>query len=69
MLQYFSLSISDSEKLAGFTKYNSLLITFKTEVFDGNSYTSAFSKTKSFEFYLVLVDHGEPLIFIKNRKN
>ena len=44
-----SISIAEHEKLVGFTTYNSLLITFNTNVYDGSTYTSSFSKTKSLE--------------------
>ena len=44
-----SISIAEREELVGFTTYNSLLITFITNVYDGSTYTSSFSKSKSFE--------------------
>ncbi len=44
-----SISIAEREKLVGFTTYNSLLITFITNVYDGSTYTLSFSKSKSFE--------------------
>ena len=44
-----AISIAEREKLVGFTTYNSLLITFDTNVYDGSSYTSSFSKSKSLE--------------------
>ena len=44
-----SLSIKESEKLVGFTTYNSLIITFSTEIYEGSSYSYSFSKTKSIE--------------------
>ena len=44
-----SVSIAEREKLVGFTTYNSLLITFITNVYDGSTYTLSFSKSKSFE--------------------
>ena len=44
-----SISIVEHEKLVGFTTYNSLLITFDTNVYDGSTYTLSFSKSKSLE--------------------
>ncbi|MDC3017613.1 flagellar assembly protein T N-terminal domain-containing protein [Paracoccaceae bacterium] len=44
-----SISVSEREKLVGFTTFNSLLITFDTNVYDGSTYTSSFSKSKSLE--------------------
>jgi len=44
-----SISIVEHEKLVGFTTYNSLIITFDTNVYDGSTYRSSFSKSKSFE--------------------
>ena len=44
-----AISIAEREKLVGFTTYNSLLITFDTNIYDGSSYTSSFSKSKSLE--------------------
>lgn len=44
-----AISIAEREKLVGFTTYNSLLITFDTNVYDGSTYTSSFSKSKSLE--------------------
>ena len=44
-----AISIAELEKLVGFTTYNSLLITFDTNVYDGSTYTSSFSKSKSLE--------------------
>ncbi len=44
-----SISIAEREKLVGFTTFNSLLITFDTNVYDGSTYTSSFSKSKSLE--------------------
>jgi len=44
-----SLTITDREKLVGFTTYNSLEITFKTEIFDGSTYSLSSSNTKSIE--------------------
>ena len=44
-----AISIAEREKLVGFTTYNSLLITFDTKVYDGSTYTSSFSKSKSLE--------------------
>ena len=44
-----AISIAEREKLVGFTTYNSLLITFNTNVYDGSTYTSSFSKSKSLE--------------------
>ena len=52
-----SISIAEREKLVGFTTYNSLLITFNTNVYDGSTYTSSFSKSKSLE---VLFSSGGP---------
>ena len=43
------ISIAEREKLVGFTTYNSLLITFDTNVYDGSTYTSSFSESKSLE--------------------
>jgi len=44
-----SLSISEREKLVGFTTYNSLVINFRTEIFDGSTYSLSSSKSKSIE--------------------
>ena len=44
-----AISIAEREKLVGFTTYNSLLITFDTNVYDGSTYTSSFSESKSLE--------------------
>ena len=44
-----SLAITEREKLVGFTSYNSLVITFSTEIFDGNTYSLSSSKSKSIE--------------------
>ena len=44
-----SISITEREKLVGFTTYNSLIITFNTEVYEGSSYSFSFSKNKSME--------------------
>ena len=44
-----AISIAEREKLVGFTTYNSLLITFDTKVYDGSTYSLAFSKSKSTE--------------------
>ena len=44
-----SLTIAEREKLVGFTTYNSLEITFNTEIFDGSTYSLSFSETKSIE--------------------
>ena len=44
-----AISIAEREKLVGFTTYNSLIITFDTNVYDGSTYTSSFSKSKSLE--------------------
>ena len=44
-----SISITEREKLVGFTTYNSLIITFKTEVYEGSSYSFSFAKNKSME--------------------
>ena len=44
-----SISIAEREKLVGFTTYNSLLIAFDTNIYDGSTYTSSFSKSKSIE--------------------
>ena len=44
-----AISIAEREKLVGFTTYNSLLITFDTNIYDGSTYTSSFSKSKSLE--------------------
>tara|TARA_S200000501_G_scaffold342268_1_gene352257 strand:- start:5 stop:1141 length:1137 start_codon:yes stop_codon:yes gene_type:complete len=44
-----SISIAASKKLVGFTSYNSLIITFKTEIYEGSTYSFSFSKSKSIE--------------------
>ena len=44
-----SISITERKKLVGFTTYNSLMIKFNTEVYEGSSYSFSFSKTKSIE--------------------
>ncbi len=44
-----SLSIAEREKLVGFTTYNSLVITFSTEIFDGRTYSLSSSESKSIE--------------------
>lgn len=44
-----SISISEHQKFIGFTTYNSLTITFKTDVYEGNSYSFSFSESKSIE--------------------
>ena len=44
-----SISITEREKLVGFTTYNSLIITFNTEVYEGSSYSFSFAKNKSME--------------------
>ena len=44
-----SISITEHEKLVGFTTNNSLIIKFNTEVYEGSSYSLSFSKTKSIE--------------------
>ena len=44
-----SISISERQKLVGFTSYNSLIITFNTEIYEGSSYSLSFSKNKSIE--------------------
>ena len=44
-----SISISERQKLVGFTSYNSLIITFNTEIYEGSSYSFSFSKNKSIE--------------------
>ena len=44
-----SISIAESKKLVGFTSYNSLIITFKTEIYEGSTYSFSFSKSKSIE--------------------
>ena len=44
-----SLAITEREKLVGFSTYNSLVITFSTEIFDGNTYSLSSSKSKSIE--------------------
>ena len=44
-----SISITERQKLVGFTTYNSLVITFNTEIFEGSSYSFSFSKSKSIE--------------------
>ena len=44
-----SISITEREKLVGFTTHNSLIITFNTEVYEGSSYSFSFAKNKSME--------------------
>ena len=44
-----SVSISHKEKLVGFTEFNSLIIKFTTDVYDGETYSFSFSETKSIE--------------------
>ena len=44
-----SISITERQKLVGFTSYNSLIITFNTEIYEGSSYSFSFSKNKSIE--------------------
>ena len=44
-----SISIIESEKLVGFTSYNSLIITLNTEIYEGSTYAFSFSKSKSIE--------------------
>ena len=44
-----SISITERERLQGFTTYNSLIIKFNTKVYEGSSYSLSFSKTKSIE--------------------
>ena len=44
-----SISITERQKLVGFTTYNSLVITFNTEIYEGSSYSFSFSKNKSIE--------------------
>jgi len=44
-----SISITERQKLVGFTTYNSLVITFNTEIFEGSSYSYSFSKSKTIE--------------------
>ncbi len=44
-----SISISERQKLVGFTYYNSLIIKFDTEIYEGSSYSLSFSKNKSIE--------------------
>ena len=44
-----SISITERQKLVGFTTYNSLVISFNTEIFEGSSYSFSFSKNKSIE--------------------
>jgi hypothetical protein len=44
-----SLTIAEREKLVGFTTYNSLVITFSTEIFDGSTYSLSSSESKSIE--------------------
>ncbi len=66
-----SISIAEREKLVGFTTYNSLIITFDTSVYDGSTYASSFSKSKSFE---ALFSSSGPwrtinLLLKKNRDN
>ena len=42
-----SISITERQKLVGFTTYNSLVITFNTEIYEGSSYSFSFSKKKA----------------------
>ncbi len=44
-----SISITERQKLVGFTTYNSLVITFNTEIYEGSSYSFSFSENKSIE--------------------
>ena len=44
-----SISITERQKLVGFTTYNSLIISFNTEIYEGSSYSFSFSKNKSIE--------------------
>ena len=44
-----SLSIAEQKKLVGFTTFNSLIITFRTEIFDGSTYSLSSSESKSIE--------------------
>jgi len=44
-----SISITERQKLVGFTTYNSLVITFNTEIYEGSSYSFSFSKNRSIE--------------------
>ena len=44
-----SLTIAERKKVVGFSNYNSLVITFNTEIFDGNTYSLSSSESKSIE--------------------
>ncbi len=44
-----SISIAYKEKLVGFTKFDSLIITFTSDIYDGETYSFSFSETKSIE--------------------
>ncbi len=44
-----SLKITKSTKLVGFTNYDSLQITFNTDVYEGSNYSLNFSKSKAIE--------------------
>lgn len=44
-----SISILEREKLVGFTKYNSLIINFNTDIYEGSTYSFSFSESKSIE--------------------
>ena len=44
-----SISITERQKLVGFSTFNSLVITFNTEIYEGSSYSFSFSKNKSIE--------------------
>ena len=44
-----SISITERQKLVGFTTYNSLIINFNTAIYEGSSYSFSFSKNKSIE--------------------
>ncbi len=44
-----SISIDHKEKLVGFTKFNSLIITLTSNVYEGETYSISFSESKSIE--------------------
>ena len=66
-----SISITHKEELVGFTEYNSLVITFTSDVYEGETYSLSFSETKSIE---ALFSSGGPwrtinLLLKTNREN
>ena len=54
-----SLEISKSTTLSGFTTYDSLKISFDTDVYEGSNYSLNFSKSQSFEALFGHQVHGE----------